>query len=343
MIKVGINGFGRIGRLTARIVLKKFKHQLDLVCINTSGRMEAEGWTHLFEYDTAYGRYTGKVETLKNNMVVDGKKIPILGEQDLLKIPWGKYGTQIVIESTGVFRKEADLRKHLRDTVKKVVLSAPAKDPSNGSKEGDIKMYIIGVNEKELNDDEIISCASCTTNCVAPVTKVIDKAFGISKAYMTTIHAYTSDQQLLDGSHKDLRRARAAAANIIPTSTGAAKSVGQIYQNMAGIFDGIAIRVPVITASLSDFTFITKKKTDIKAVNKAFEQASCNDLKGILGVTYKPIVSSDIIGLELSALVDLSLTNVIEEDLVKVFAWYDNEWGYANRLVEEVVLLGKRL
>ena len=336
MLKIGINGFGRIGRLITRIILKKYKGKIDLVCINTSGKIDTSGWAHLFKYDTAYGKYEGKVSVRGNRMVVDGVNIPILGEREIEKIPWNKYRTDIVIESTGVFRKEEDAGKHLKGSVKKVVLSAPGKG-------GNIPMYVIGVNEKEMGKEKILSCASCTTNCVAPVTKVMDENFGVAKGFMSTIHAYTGDQRILDGSHKDLRRGRAAAVNIIPTTTGAAKATGEVYPAVAGVFDGLAIRVPVITASLTDFTFVVKKKTSIEKVNQAFEKASQGKLKGILGVTREPLVSSDIIGLELSTLVDLSLTNVIKGDLIKVIAWYDNEWGYAERLVEEVVLAGEQL
>lgn len=336
MIKVGINGFGRIGRLAARIILKEYQQKIDLVCINTSGRIDTAGWTHLFKHDTAYGKYPGKVETKENQMVVDGIAIPVLGERDPSKIPWGKYGTQIVIESTGVFRQKKEARQHLRDTVKKVIISAPPK-------EGQISMYVIGVNEDQMGEEEILSCASCTTNCVAPIVKVVDENFGITKALMTTIHAYTSDQELLDGSHKDLRRGRSAAVNIVPTTTGAAKATAKVYPKVKDIFDGLAIRVPVITGSLTDFTFVVKKETNIEKVNQVFEKAAEGDLKGILGVTREPLVSSDIIGMKLSALVDLNLTKVIDGNLVKVVAWYDNEWGYAQRLVEEVILLGKKL
>lgn len=342
-IKVGINGFGRIGRLTARIILKKFKDKIELVCINTSGRIDTVGWVHLFKYDTAYGKYDGKVRAKGDQMMVDGKVIPVLGEREPSKIPWEKYGVAVVIESTGVFREEKEAEKHLRGTVKKVVLSAPGKPSSDGAGKNNIPMYIIGVNEDKMGEEKIISCASCTTNCVAPVTKVIDQNFGIVKGFMSTIHAYTPDQRLLDGSHKDLRRARSAAANIVPTTTGAARATGEVYSPVKGIFDGLAIRVPVVTGSLVDFSFVVKKKTTIEQVNQAFEKASQGKLKGILGTTCEAIVSSDVIGLELSALVDLSLTRVVEGDLVKVFAWYDNEWGYAQRLVEEVLLAGKKL
>lgn len=336
MIKVGINGFGRIGRLAARIILKKYAKKLQLACINTSGRIPAEGWAHLFEYDSVYGRYQGNVSALADKLIVDGKKIALLGEIEPEKIPWHKYKIEAVIEATGVFLKESEASKHLRKTVKRVILSAPAK-------EGEIPMYVLGVNEKTMGKEKIISCASCTTNCAAPVAKVIDETFGVEKALMTTVHAYTGDQRLLDGSHKDLRRARAAAINIVPTTTGAAKATGNVYPLLKGKFDGLAVRVPVATASLTDFVFLTKKKVSLEEVKKAFLKAASGELKGILGVTEKPIVSSDIIGMEYSALVDLSLTYVVDNNLLKIIAWYDNEWGYCNRLVETTILAMQKL
>jgi len=342
MLKVGINGFGRIGRLTARIILEKYKKELELVCINTSGKMDASGWAHLFKYDTAYGKYKGKVLGIENQLVVKETSIPVLGEREIEKIPWSKYGVEMVIESTGVFRKKEEVKKHLKGTVKKVILSAPPKDPPKSEAGGNIPVYVIGVNEDKMGKEDILSCASCTTNCAAPVTKVIDESFGISKGLMSTIHAYTGDQRLLDGSHKDLRRARAAGVNIVPTTTGAAKTTGEVYPAVKGIFDGLAIRVPVITGSLVDFTFVLKKKTTVEKVNQAFEKAAHGKLKGILEVTKEPVVSSDVIGIEPSTLVDLSLTKVMDGDLVKVIAWYDNEWSYCERLVEEVVLSGTR-
>lgn len=342
MIKLGINGFGRIGRLALRVIMQKWRKKILPAAINTSGKIGAEGWAHLFSYDTAYGRYPGKVATTKGeNMIIDGLKIPVMGERDPAKIPWGKYGVQVVIESTGVFCKEKQAKLHLRDTVKKVIISAPPKDPSDGSKEGNIPMYVIGVNEEKMGNEPIISCASCTTNCVAPVAKVIDQAFGIKKAFMSTIHAYTSDQELLDGSHKDLRRARAAAVNIVPTTTGAAKAVGSVYPPLKGKFDGVAFRVPVLTGSLTDFVFLVSKKVTVEKVNSVLKKAAKGELKNILGVIQEPLVSTDIIGSDFSAIVDLNLTAVMDDDLVKVVAWYDNEWGYVCRLVEEVVLLGK--
>jgi len=336
MIKVGINGFGRIGRLATRIILTKYQQELDLVCINTSGKINTAGWMHLFKYDTAYGKYKGEVIAENDQLVVDGKRIPVLGIREPKDIPWEQYGVQIVIEATGIFLRREELSQHLKGTVKRIIISAPAKDET-------IPLYIIGVNSDKIGQEEIISCASCTTNCAAPIVKVIEENFGINKALMTTIHAYTGDQELLDGSHKDLRRARAAAANIVPTTTGAAKSVGEVYPAVKDKFDGLAIRVPVITGSLTDFTFVTKKKTNQEEVNSVLIKSSQENLKGILAVTNEPIVSADIIGLEASSLVDLSLTKVVDGDLVKVIAWYDNEWGYTNRLIEETVLLAKRL
>lgn len=331
MINVAINGFGRIGRLTARIILQKYKNKINLCCVNTSGKIKADGWAHLLKYDTVYGCFSQKIEASDENLIIGDCKIPILGEKEPAKIPWDKYNTQIVIESTGKFLTLKDAKLHLKGLVEKVILAAPPKDEN-------IPMYVIGVNDKDMGKEKIISCASCTTNCAAPVTKVIEKNFGIKKAMLTTIHAYTSDQELLDGSHKDLRRARAAGINIIPTTTGAAKAVSRVYPRVKGVFDGLAIRVPVAIGSLTDFVFLVNKKTTINEVNNAFEKAAQGALKNILGVTKEPIVSSDIIGLEKSALVDLSLTNVVDGDLVKVVAWYDNEWGYANRLVETVLI-----
>ena len=331
MLKVGINGFGRIGRLAARIILQKYQNKIDLVAINTSGSMGVSSWAHLFKHDTVYGRYSGKVFHENENLVVDNKKIPFLAQQEPNLIPWGDYDVETVIEATGVFRTEKDMKKHLRDTVKRVILSAPAK-------EGEVKTIIIGVNDNERGEGKLVSSASCTTNCIAPITKVILENFGIKKAVLTTIHAYTADQELQDGSHKDLRRARAAAANIVPTSTGAAKTSIKALPVLKGKFDGLAVRVPVIVGSLSDLTYLVEKPTSTEAVREAFKAASQNPIyKNVIEVTEEPLVSSDIVGKQASAIVDLGLTQVVAGDLVKVVAWYDNEWGYANRLVEEVL------
>jgi glyceraldehyde 3-phosphate dehydrogenase len=267
---------------------------------------------------------------------VDGKKIPILAQRDPAKIPWSKYQVDVVIESTGIFRKEEDAKKHALGGAKRVVISAP-------SKGGNVGTYVLGVNEAK-GGAEVISNASCTTNCVAPVAAVLHSKFGVEKATMTTVHGYTDDQKLQDGSHKDLRRARAAALNIVPTSTGAAIATTETIPELKGIFDGAALRVPIATGSISDVTVVVKKQTTVEEVNKAFSEATKNPLyKGIIATTTKPLVSSDIVGRSESAIVDLSLTQVIGGNLVKVFAWYDNEWGYANRLVEQVIRVGERV
>lgn len=351
MVKVGINGFGRIGRLVFRIGLLKHSGNLEFGAINTSGSMPVSSWAHLTNYDTMYRRFEIEIEVeevRKPSEIVDdpligyllvkkkGIKIPVLAQRDPAKIPWGKYGVDVVIESTGRFTKEEDAKKHAIGGAKRVVISAP-------SRGGNVGTYVLGVNEVK-GDPEVISNASCTTNCTAPVAAVMHAEFGIEKALMTTIHGYTDDQKLQDGSHKDLRRARAAAENIIPTTTGAATATIQTIPELKGLFDGRALRVPVATGSITDFTFLIKKDASVDEINNAFKMASQNAIyKGILAVTEKPLVSSDIIGRSESAIVDLSLTQVVAGNLVKVFAWYDNEWGYSNRLVEQVIRVGQRL
>lgn len=327
MIRVAINGFGRIGRLALRVALTKHQKDLQIVAINTSGNMDPAGWAHLFEYDSTYRQYPGKIAVSGSNLVVDGVTIPLLAEREPKNLPWKKFSVDVVLECTGVFRKPEEADDHLAAGAKRVLLSAPPK----GSSEG---IYMIGLNSDKIGKEAVISNASCTTNCVAPVAQVMVKEFGVIKAAMTTIHAYTSDQRLLDNSHKDLRRARGAATNIIPTTTGAADAVGAVVPELKGLFDGLAIRVPVVTGSLTDFTFLLKKPTTVEAVNQALTSASKTYLKGVLGVTDKPFVSSDVIGCEYSALVDLELTRVVDKDLVKVMAWYDNEWGYVVRMME---------
>ena len=340
MVKVGINGFGRIGRIAFRIWLLKHASEMEITAINTSGSMNVEGWAHLVEYDTMYRKFEKNIaiekvreakeatdeEPLIGYIKVEGKKIPVLAQRDPEKIPWGEYGVEVVIESTGVFRTEEDAKKHAKGGAKRVVISAP-------SKGGNVGTYVIGVNEVK-GDAEVISNASCTTNCIAPVAAVLHSEFGIEKAMMTTIHSYTGDQNLQDDSHKDLRRARAAAENIIPTSTGAAVATTETIPELKGLFDGMAIRVPTATGSITDFTMLLKRKVTVEEVNNAFKKATENALyRGILAVSEEELVSSDIIGRNESSIVDLSLTQVVDGNMVKVFAWYDNEWGYANRLV----------
>jgi len=338
MIKIGINGFGRIGRVALRAVLAKYLDKVKVVAINTSGSMEIEGWAQLFEYDSIYGQFKGKVKIEKGKgeeigvLILNHQRIPFLAEREPAKIPWKKYGTEVVIEATGVFRHRQTVAGHFQGGAKKIIVSAPA--------EG-IKTFIIGVNQEKYKNDLIIDNASCTTNCVAPVTKVMMENFGLQKALLSTIHAYTADQELVDGSHQDLRRARSAAINIIPTSTGADETTVEVIPVLKGLFDGLAYRVPVVCGSVVDFCFVTTHRTTIAEVNKVFMKAAKEKYKGIIVVSDKPLVSTDIIGNSASAIVDLSLTQVIDGDLVKIVAWYDNEWGYSCRLIEQAIWISQ--
>jgi len=288
-------------------------------------------------YDSVYGQYKKKLGYTDNGLIVNGREYPVLAEREPAKLPWEKFGVDIVLECTGRFRTQETARQHLKAGAKKVIISAPAK--GNG-----IKTIVMGVNEKKLiKNDKIISNASCTTNCLAPVTDCIRINFGIEKAIMTTIHSYTADQRLVDAPHKDLRRSRAAALNIIPTTTGAAIATTLTIPGLKGKFDGMAVRVPTPVGSLCDIVFVTRKKTSEKDINKCFKKAANKaGMKNILETTEEPLVSSDIIGNPASAIVDLSLTKVIGGNLVKVVAWYDNEWGYSNRLVDLTSYLIKK-
>jgi glyceraldehyde 3-phosphate dehydrogenase len=345
MIRVAINGYGRIGRLAHRVLLEKYGSQAQVVTVNVGTSTDITGWMYLLQYDTAYGPLVGHAISSKvagenrreiGFITVDGNEIPFFAEKDPSLLPWKDLDIDVVIEATGHVKTTEKAKAHMAAGAKAVVLSAPAKD--------DTPMYVLSVNAKEYKGEEIISNASCTTNCITPVAKVINDTFGIEAAMMTTVHAFTSDQKLQDGGHKDYRRARAAANNIIPTSTGAAVAAAKALPQLQGKFAGLAIRVPVITGSLSDFTFVLQKEATKEAINDAFVKASqSGSYKGILAVTTDPIVSSDIIGNSHSAIVDLSLTQVVSGMLVKVIAWYDNEYGYTNRLVEEVLLVGGRL
>lgn len=341
MINIAINGFGRVGRVTLRAILTKYLDKVKPVAINTSGSMEIEGWAHLFEYDSVYGRFRGKLKCQSSNVKTDkeigileinNQKIAVLAEREPAKTPWSKYSVDVVLEATGVFRDRQSVSAHLTAGAKKVIVAAPAKDTDT---------FVIGVNEDKYRNDLIINNASCTTNCVAPVAKIMMENFGIQKAFMTTIHAYTADQELVDGSHQDLRRARAAAINIVPTSTGAAIATTEVLPRLKGLFNGLAYRVPVVCGSLADFSFLTTKRTTVEAVNNAFIKAASDKYKEIIEVSRKPLVSTDIIGNSASAIVDLELTKVIDGDLVKVVAWYDNEWAYSCRLVEEAIWISK--
>lgn len=326
MTNIAINGFGRIGRLATRIILDKFENSLNLVAVNTSGSMLTADWAHLFKHDSVYGPYKKEVKVEGSTVLVNGKSISFTGERDPSRIAWQKEPS-IILECTGAFRKEQDIRQLLKGSVKKIVLSAPAKN-------GNVPMFVLGVNGEDYKGEDLVSCASCTTNCVAPIMSILEKTVGVKKALLNTIHAYTSGQRLLDNSHKDLRRARAAAINIVPTSTGAAKATGKIIKSLNGIFDGLAVRVPVAVVSLADIVLVSNKATSQKELNNYFEKSAQNELKGILKASDKPLVSTDIIASNYSSTIDLGLTNVIENDLVRVVAWYDNEWGYTNRLVE---------
>jgi len=334
MKKVAINGFGRIGRLTLRAAIVKKAKGLELVAINDLG--DAKTLAHLFKYDTAFGVYPGKVRAQKNELIIDNRRIKVLSERDPEKLPWKKMGVDIVIESTGFFTDREGASKHLKAGAKKVIISAPAEDP-------DVTL-VLGVNEKtyDTKKHNIISNASCTTNSLAPVVKVLNNSLGIEKGFITTVHAYTADQNLQDGPHSDLRRARAAAENIVPTKTGAAKAIGEVVPKLSGKLDGLAIRVPNPVVSITDLVCIVKKETSVSEVNKIFKnKADRNELKGILAYSEEPIVSMDLRGNTYSSIFDAPLTKVIG-NLVKVFAWYDNEWGYSNRLVDLAEMISKK-
>ena len=337
-LRVGINGFGRIGRNAFKVALEEHQDEIEIVAVNdlTSPDVLA----HLFKYDSAYGHWGREISNDETGIIIDGKRYPVLAEKEPVKLPWGQMGVDVVIESTGRFTDEEGMKQHLTAGAKKVVLSAP-------SKGGNIGTFLIGVNHDKYRGENLINNASCTTNCIAPIAAIIQSKFGIAKALMTTVHSVTAEQNLVDGpppggKSNDLRRARAAYVNMIPTSTGAAVATTEAIPELKGLFDGRAIRVPTITGSLSDFTFLLKNKTTVEEVNQAVKEACNNPMwQGIVAWTEEPVVSSDIIGRSESAIVDLSLTQIVDGDLLKVFAWYDNEWGYSNRLVEQVINIGK--
>ncbi|MFB7995361.1 type I glyceraldehyde-3-phosphate dehydrogenase [Streptomyces sp. NPDC056002] len=334
-IRVGINGFGRIGRNYFRALLEQGA-DIEIVAVNDLG--DTATTAHLLKYDTILGRLKAEVTHTVDTITVDGHSIKVLSERNPADIPWGELGVDIVIESTGIFTKKADAEKHIAGGAKKVLISAPAKDE-------DITI-VMGVNQDQYNPatDHVISNASCTTNCVAPMAKVLDENFGIVKGLMTTVHAYTNDQRILDFPHSDLRRARAAAENIIPTTTGAAKATALVLPQLKGKLDGIAMRVPVPTGSATDLVVTLARETTKDEVNAAFKKASEDgDLKGFLAYTEDPIVSSDIVGDPASCTFDSSLTMVQEGNSVKILGWYDNEWGYSNRLVDLTVFVGGQL
>ncbi|MEU0006163.1 type I glyceraldehyde-3-phosphate dehydrogenase [Streptomyces sp. NPDC006314] len=332
-IRVGINGFGRIGRNYFRALLEQGA-DIEVVAVNDLG--DTATTAHLLKYDTILGRLKQEVSHTADTITVDGHTIKVLSERNPADIPWGELGVDIVIESTGIFTKREDAAKHLAGGAKKVLISAPAKDE-------DITI-VMGVNQDKYDPAQhnVISNASCTTNCVAPMAKVLDENFGIVKGLMTTVHAYTNDQRILDFPHKDLRRARAAAENIIPTTTGAAKATALVLPQLKGKLDGIAMRVPVPTGSVTDLVLELSCEVTKEEINAAFQKAAEGELKGLLEYTEDPIVSSDIVNSPASCTFDSSLTMVQEGKNVKVIGWYDNEWGYSNRLVDLTVFVGNQ-
>jgi glyceraldehyde 3-phosphate dehydrogenase len=329
--RVAINGFGRIGRNAFKIAFAR--DDIEVVAINDL--TDNKTLAHLLKYDSNYGFYHQTVSGDEQGLIVNGHPIKVTAVPDPTQLPWSELQVDVVIESTGRFVDPADARKHIEAGAKKVVISAPAKG------EG-AKTIVLGVNDRDIEGaGDILSNGSCTTNCITPPAAIIEQSFGIEKAMMTTIHSYTADQSLQDGPHKDLRRARAAAENIVPTSTGAAIAAREVVPGLGGIFDGLAIRVPTPVVSLSDFTFLLGRDTTVEEVNQVFKGAANKpEWEGILAVTEEPLVSSDFIGNTHSAIIDLSLTQVVAGNMLKVVAWYDNEWGYSNRLVELVATLG---
>ncbi|MBR6961692.1 type I glyceraldehyde-3-phosphate dehydrogenase [Candidatus Saccharibacteria bacterium] len=332
MVKIAINGFGRIGRNAFKIAFDR--NDTEIVAINDL--TDAKTLAHLLKYDSNYGIYACNVDSDNENIIVEGEKIRVYSEKDPHNLPWGELGVDVVIECTGLFTKPEDARAHIEAGAKKVVISAPAKG------EG-AKTIVLGVNEDEVtSDDQILSNASCTTNCIAPVMKVLEDFIGIDKAMMTTVHSYTASQKLQDAPAKDIREARAAAENIVPTTTGASKAAAKTIPSLQGKFNGLSVRVPTPVVSLADITAVTKRPTSVEEINDIFRKTANEDYyKGILAATDEELVSIDYRGNSNSAIVDLKLTDVIEGTLIKVVAWYDNEWVYSNRLVELSVDFGK--
>ncbi|MBN2097492.1 MAG: type I glyceraldehyde-3-phosphate dehydrogenase [Candidatus Omnitrophica bacterium] len=332
-VKVGINGFGRIGRLVFRAALAKKSQDFEIVAVNDI--TDAKTLAHLLKYDSNFGILSNDIKAEADAIVVDGKKLKVFAEKDPSQLPWKDLGAQIVVESTGIFTSPEKAGLHLTGGTKKVIISAPAK--------GEVKTVVLGVNEETYNpkSDNIVSNASCTTNCIAPVVKVIKDNFGVKKGLMTTIHSYTNDQKILDLPHKDLRRARAAALSMIPTTTGAAKAVGLVIPELKGKLDGLAVRVPTPTVSIVDVVMQVEKETSKDEVNKTLQQAAQGKLKGILAISAEPLVSIDFKGNPASSIVDIAQTFVLG-DLVKVLSWYDNEWGYSCRVVDLIEYIANK-
>lgn len=335
MVKVGINGFGRIGRNVFKVLVDKYAKDIEVVAINDL--TDPKTLAHLLKYDTLYGKFNGIVEATENSIIVNEKEIRIFAERDPKNIPWGLQGVDIVIESTGLFTDATKVKDHIEAGAKKVLISAPAKNE-------DITI-VLGVNEDKYDakNHNIISNASCTTNCLAPFAKVLDEKFGIVKGLMTTIHSYTNDQKILDAPHKDLRRARAAGESMIPTTTGAAKAVALVLPQLKGKLNGLAVRVPTPTVSMTDLVCELGKSVTVEEVNGALREAAEGELKGVLGFSEEPLISMDFRGDERSSIVDALSTIVMGDNLVKVVAWYDNEWGYSNRLADLTKYVADRL
>ena len=331
-MKIGINGFGRIGRSFFREAMNR--QGIEIVAVNDI--TDSKTLAHLLKYDSVFGILDAEIEHGEDYFIVNGKRVHVFSEKDPANIPWDKYGVEIVIESTGRFRSRSDAAKHLRGSVKKVIISAPAK-----GEPADITI-VLGVNQDAYKPEEhhVISNASCTTNCFAPLVKVLHENFGIVKGLMVTVHSYTNDQRILDLPHKDLRRARAAAVSIIPTTTGAAKAIQSIFPELKGKLNAYSLRVPTPDGSIVDFTAEVQKHTSVEEVNNAFKKAAEGELKGILQYIEEPVVSRDIVGNPHSSIFDSLLTQVVEGNLVKVVAWYDNEWGYSTRLVDLAEFIG---
>ncbi len=330
-IKLGINGFGRIGRMTLRSIIESARKDIEVVAINNRGNAEVSSF--LLTHDTVHGPLKNKINYSEKTISVDGKKINMIQETEISNIDWKKYKVDVVLECTGKFNSKEKSAQHIKSGAKKVLVSAPCKGANN---------IVFGVNHKSIRStDKVISAASCTTNCLAPVAKVLNDNFKIERGFMTTIHSYTTDQRLLDNSHKDLRRARAATNSMIPTTTGATKSLGDVIPELKGKIEGISIRVPTPNVSLVEFTFSSNKSLTSEKINESFVKAAKSELKNILDINNKPLVSSDFNHNPHSAIVDLSLTKVVENKMAKISAWYDNEWGFACRMCDLANYFGK--
>jgi glyceraldehyde 3-phosphate dehydrogenase len=332
MAKIAINGFGRIGRAAFKIILDHFP-TLEVAVINDL--IPTQNLAYLLEYDSAYGRYHRPVHADDSKLVVDGEEYPVLNGKDPAQLPWTVMGVDIVLECTGIFTRAEDMEKHRQAGAEYVILSAPAKS-------GDVPTIVHGVNEVDYGSVNMISCASCTTNCITSLVEVMGRRLGLKKAIMTTVHAYTSSQSIVDGPSKKIRRGRAGAVNFVPTSTGSAIATTEVLPKYEGLFDGVAVRGPVVVGSISDVIFVTGRETTVEEVNDIFrEEAESKKYLGILGVSEDPIVSSDIIGDDHASLVDLDMTRVVDGDLVKVMSWYDNEWGFTSQMIREAAKLAQ--